>query len=435
MATEFSKRGYPLISVSSNKVVMLTDEESTPIISSNREVEPVAVGNFKAIPWYDDNDFPQKADKIISETPVLKRALGDLTKITMGQGIFPCEVVDTLDTGQEVLKMIKDPVITNQLQSYVIRRYLAKTLYDVNSYGSAWVQFIPNIEGTKILKLNPVNALKGRMEMFDNNGKVNNLLVSGKWPDPEAKDIAPYLLLDEIDPFEHLTRLKDEGALKGKTVFMQLKNSFSSNDFYPLPNWYTAKLWIDISQKVPKIINAGMDNVLNIFFLIRIPISYWEEKYPEDEFETQQERKNLIQADIEKLETQFTSVENARKALITHFGYNEGSDDKWEIEIKEPKFSQENFVTSNAADTQTAIATGISPDLLGLMYGNSKGGSMQRELLLLQYALSWESRQLVADPVEMMLKFNGADENLQLRFRNTFLTTLDTGAGTSTQLS
>jgi len=156
-----------------------------------------------------------------------------------------------------------------------------------------------------------------------------------------------------------------------------------------------------------------------------------------DEFDNFEVRRAMIDADVEALEKKFTTVENAKKALITFFGREEGNtDDKWEIEILQPKFNQENFVTSTAADTQIAVAAGYSPDLLGLMYGNSKGGSMQRELLLLQYALSWNDRSTLADPIEMMLKFNNPGlENLELRYRNTFLTTLDTGAGTAQTLS
>lgn len=436
--TEFDKKGNPIVSFSASKVVMqMTTEESLPSIRAGKNFEPVKVGGVAVIPWYDDNEFPQVADRTISKTSVLKRALNDISKITLGQGVFPCEVLEYLENGQEKLKVITDPVITNQLQSYVIRRYLAKTEYNVRSFGNAFVELIPNIAGNKILKLNPVSALHCRLEAPDKDGKINNVIVSGKWPDPEKKDIKKYLLLDEIDPFAHLQILKEENKLEGQTVFMHITNSFSSNDFYPLPDWYSAKEWIEITQKVPTLIKSGMDNMLNIFFLIRIPYQYWEKKYPADEFENNKERKDRIEADILTLEEKFTSVENARKALITFFGDSDvDGDDKWEVELIEPKFNKENFVTSTAADTQIAISSGISPDLLGLMYGNSKGGSMQRELLLLQYALSWEARQKLADPIEMMLRFNNPGmENLQLRFRNTFLTTLDTGAGTDSNLS
>lgn len=433
---EFDKDNNPLISISNGKVIGFVSPESIPVVTPNKEVDAISVGSLKAVPWYEDNDFPGAADLLISNTPVLKRALNDLTRVTLGQGVFPCEVMDTLPNGMEVLKMIKDPVVTAQLNSYTTRRYLVKTQYDVNSYGSGFVEFIPNLEGTKIVNLNHVNAMHCRLEAPDDKGIINNVLVSGLWPDATTKELKSYQLLDEINPMEHLNVLKAEGKLKGKSVFMHIKNSFSSNDFYPVPNWYSAKKWISISQKVPKIIEAGMDNVLNIFFLIRIPKAYWDWKYPNQDFETDRERRDKIQADIEKLQTEFTTVETTRKALITHFGFEDGGDDKWQIEIIQPKFNQENFVTSSASDTQIAIAAGYSADLLGLMYGNSKGGSMQRELLLLQYALSWESRQQLADPLEMMLKFNNPGmTNLVLRFRNTFLTTLDTGAGTGTQLS
>ncbi len=71
------------------------------------------------------------------------------------------------------------------------------------------------------------------------------------------------------------------------------------------------------------------------------------------------------------------------------------------------------------------------------MLGNSKGGSMQRELLLIMYALSWNDRQKLLDPIEMMLRFNleGKFSDVELRFRNTFLTTLDSGKGSETNLS
>jgi len=437
---EFDSKGNLLVSISDNKVMMVTkpDVETMPIVKSNPEIISFDIGKYKIVPWYDGMNFCKNADILINKTPVLKRALSDMVKITLGQGVFPCEVTDTLPDGQEVLKMIKDPIITNQLQSYMMRRYLSNSAYDLNSYGSGFVQFVPNLKGDKIMELNPVSALKCGLGLPDaKTGKVNKVFVCGKWDVATDKDITEYTLLDEINPYEHLLLLKESGELAKGTVFMQLKNCFSSNDFYPVPNWYSAFNWINITNKVPKIIEAGYDNVLNIFFMVRVPYSYFEAKYPENEFDNMEVRRAMIEADIDALEKKFTTVENAKKALITFFGREEGNtDDKWEIEILQPKFNNENFVTSTAADTQIAVAAGYSPDLLGLMYGNSKGGSMQRELLLLQYALSWNDRSTLADPIEMMLKFNNPGmENLELRYRNTFLTTLDTGAGTAQTLS
>ena len=39
------------------------------------------------------------------------------------------------------------------------------------------------------------------------------------------------------------------------------------------------------------------------------------------------------------------------------------------------------------------------------------------------------------DALEMVTRYNGADEDIEWRFRNTVLTTLDTGSGTTKTLS
>jgi len=71
------------------------------------------------------------------------------------------------------------------------------------------------------------------------------------------------------------------------------------------------------------------------------------------------------------------------------------------------------------------------------MYGNSKGGSMQRELLLLHEILSTSARNEVLEPLELMIRFNnpGKYDDVQIRFKQDFLTTLDTGKQTGTTLT
>ena len=44
-------------------------------------------------------------------------------------------------------------------------------------------------------------------------------------------------------------------------------------------------------------------------------------------------------------------------------------------------------------------------------------------------------RQNILDPLEAFLRFNRVPDDIELRFRNTILTTLDSGAGTSKTMS
>jgi hypothetical protein len=241
-----------------------------------------------------------------------------------------------------------------------------------------------------------------------------------------------YLLLDETDPFNDLIRMRDEGLLAKNSVIMHLKNPFSNNDYYSEPDWWSALEWVNISQRIPIAIASGMENMLQVFVHMKIPYSYLQRKFPRDQFQTDREHKEAMEAFVKQLEEKLTESKNAKKTLISFFEDEKNGADKWELSIVEHKFNQENIINSTASDTQIAIAAGIMPDLLGLMYGNSKGGSMQRELLLIAYALAWEERQAIADPLEMMIRFNLGDKyaDVEVKFRTTFLTALDSGGQT-----
>ena len=81
----------------------------------------------------------------------------------------------------------------------------------------------------------------------------------------------------------------------------------------------------------------------------------------------------------------------------------------------------------------------INPNVLGAgmpggTYAGNQGGSNIREAFLVNIANAWLDRQSILDPIEAVLSFNGI-KDIQLRFRNTILTTLDTGDGTQKQLN
>ena len=82
----------------------------------------------------------------------------------------------------------------------------------------------------------------------------------------------------------------------------------------------------------------------------------------------------------------------------------------------------------------------LNPNVLGAgmpggTYAGNQGGSNIREAFLVNIANAWLDRQNLLDPLETFTRFNGADERIEWRFRNTILTTLDTGSGTQKTLS
>ena len=81
----------------------------------------------------------------------------------------------------------------------------------------------------------------------------------------------------------------------------------------------------------------------------------------------------------------------------------------------------------------------VNPNVLGAgmpggTYAGNQGGSNIREAFLVNIAMAWLDRQNLLDPIEAMLEFNGV-KDIQLRFRNTILTTLDSGSVTTKNLA
>jgi len=102
--------------------------------------------------------------------------------------------------------------------------------------------------------------------------------------------------------------------------------------------------------------------------------------------------------------------------------------------------NEQNLVTSAAANSEILFSLMINPNVLGAgmpggTYAGNQGGSNIREAFLVNIANAWLDRQNLLDPLETYIRFNGAKENIEWRFRNTILITLDSGSGTSKIIS
>ena len=148
---------------------------------------------------------------------------------------------------------------------------------------------------------------------------------------------------------------------------------------------------------------------------------------------------------MDEIERNLLGAQNAEKPIFTNYAVNEMNgriEEEWKITPLSNKYSagQENLVTSAAANSEILFALMVNPNVLGAgmpggSYAGNQGGSNIREAFLVNIANSWIDRQNLLDPLQLYLQLNGVPDDVQLRYRNTILTTLDTGAGTSHQLS
>lgn len=405
----------------------------------------IEVAGQRVLSWGKDNLFPWHAAETVRNTTVLNTGLRFLRNLTMGQGIFACKVKGYNDKGDEILQPVEDSSYQRFVGSRMVRRYMEKTLRDFLKVGISAVQFVPNAAGNKIIGLNAINSLYFRFtEPLDAMGS-QNCVVSGSWDlSPSSYSILP--LLSDYSPENHAELLSFMGKMKGGFVY-PVRDSWSNDDIYGEPIWWPAYVadWVDIAHMVPQFLKKAYKNQTTWKWHVQIPYSFWDKKFPLTEFKDANLRRQAIDKYMSSIEKNLLGAENAEKPIFTNYAVNEMNgriEEEWKILPLSNKYAagQENLVTSAAANSEILFALMVNPNVLGAgmpggSYAGNQGGSNIREAFLVNIANSWIDRQNILDPLQLYMQLNGAPDDLQLRFRNTILTTLDTGAGTSHQLS
>lgn len=414
---------------------------------SGTDLYKTGVGDIYVASWGPNNDWPTKADDIISKVGVLNTGLRFTRNFTLGQGIYPCIVTGYDEKGNEILTAPSDKTLPVFANSRVMRRYMEKALRDYLKLGVGFIQLILNAEGDKIVGINTVNAKYCRLSVANSAGVVEKCVISGKWPYTPSDDaFTVYDVLDEYDPLGDLQRRRYGNQTKGKSFIMCIRDSWSNNEYYSAPLWYAAYLagWVDIANMVPSFLKKAYANQITWKWHIQIPYSFWDRQFPKTQYATVELRQKAIEDYMDAIEDNLCGTDNADKPIFTFFEINPingKAEEQWKIEPLDNKLNNEqNLLTSSAANSEIMFAIMVNPNVMGAgmpggTYAGNQGGSNIREAYLVNVANAWLDRQNILDPIEVYHRFNGGDETVEWRFRNTVLTTLDTGSGTTKTLS
>lgn len=453
MEVLFNKEGYPLTAQCSTAFVDIVRSAKDSIrkrdilqpLSTTRE-EAIVYNNMDVLSWGKSNDFPFEASRIIASTSVLNTGLKFLRQLTIGQGLYPCKVTGYDAKGNEQLSAVDDPELVKLMNGRMVRKYLEKVSRDYFKFGVGYVLLTPNANG-KIIGLQPINALFVRLTKPDSTG-IGKAIVSGGWPtSPGVNGDKPvvYDCLLEYDPSIHLDLLRKNGRLN-RPVMYCVRDTWSNNDIYSEPVWLPAYLlgWIDVAHLVPHFLKHAYENQVTWKWHVQIPYSYWEKRFPADDprFDTPTKRELAIKKAMDEIENNLCGTENAEKPLVTHYATNEANgknEEEWKITALDNKYKGgDNLVTSAAANSEILFSLMVNPNVMGMgmpggSYAGNQGGSNIREAFLVNIANAWIDRQTFLDPIYLLLSDMGYD--CEIRYRNTVLTTLDTGAGTQKTLS
>jgi len=435
----FNKAGVPLIAA--GKTVMIATKGGPTVVTDTpaENIAPITIKDKKIVRWGDLNNYPVIAESYIGKSTVLSSGLRYKWLATIAQGLYACKQTGIDENGVDILTRLNDVVIQRKLRDRKTFNYMLGAYRDIFKFGICFPELIFSADGKTIDGINVINARFCRL-----TSDKQYVAYSEMWEGAQAptEDNMKFIeVLDEYDPLADLERLRRAGKTAGKSYIYPLFNRFSNNVIYPLPDWNTARQagWLDISQEVPSFLRNVYKNQASLTYLIRIPYSYWDKIFPQKTYTDDKERRALITKEIQKIEDTLIGTENAKKTLVTHFAVNDmgNAEEKWDVEVLDDKFrTDQQLITSAAANSEILFSILVNPAVVGAMpsgggpYAQNSGGSNIREAFLVNTALAWVDQQHLIYPIEHMLRFNGADEDTEVRVKKTILTTLDTGAGT-----
>lgn len=435
-----NKKGIPLMAYGEKTLITTTSYQSKKF--NEKLTDTFFFDGTEYVSWGENNIYPEEAIKTISEIGVLSAGIDFRCRTCAGSGVIPVTIEGYDEKYQEIVKPFNNKDVIKHLRSYNFRNHHFEMLRDIFKLGNTFPILIFNNKGDKIVRIDTINARHCRLSV-----DKTRVLVFADWKNgsPDKSNAVVYEMLDEKDPFYDLQKRKETNKLKNKPLFFpRIKNYFSNADYYAHPAWDTAwkSGWIDVYKQVPIFLKNAYKNAMNLMWHIQIPYSYWEEKYPEETYQNAKERADMIKKDMEKIEECLTGDENANKALINGFTANEMGriEDKWQLDRLNNKIETEDRLnTSAAANGEILFSMLVNPAALGIgttagNYSGSAGsGSDIREAFMVSLVLNYMERCQILDPTELMLQYNGYD-NIDIKYKNILLTTLDTGKSSKEQI-
>ena len=398
---------------------------------TKKEVEPDSLPRAKSgikpwAIWGKKNNQPQE---IIDTTKQETTSLGALQfKIAahFGKGLYFYK--ETINGDKEIKTPVLFQSLPAEMQEFWYRNDIP-TFQFMNVMNYEWFNFFPvqyrcnsnynkilfvSAKRTKDLRISKRNVL---------TGEVPNFFLSAVWPDPKEDEYATVPAFDRNYPFEVAN-----GIYKHEAPDV-------ANDYYPTASWLSALRWMEVAMKIPRWINANIDNSINIKYHVEIPEQYFIDLYPERLYESKQaciDARKAAESSIKlEIDRCLAGSDNAQKIFYTKFAVDPNGVPRPGWKITELKNDIKDSAWLNADATAAArisSAHNVDASLTALVTGsnlNVGSGSDAREKFNIHMQLKTVlPRQKTLEWYDIVQRANKWPMDIKLGYRDLTLETL-----------
>ena len=439
--------------------------------------------------WGEDNRFPQNIEQQMAYCGVGKSALDWKARALYGAGIIPGKITDYQDGGKteifQPLDRNKYKPVYQFLEHRRTARFFLEYLQDWTWYFNCFPEACLSKDGKSITHFVHQESCDSRYKQMNDKGTVDTVYLSKLWgagddqwakfdptkamrglvknpTDPALLDSKYLKAIDAVDMYNQVESLrsiaeqqvKSKSSNAFKSAILPVNYPSVNKTYYQVPYWDGARLagWVEIASKIPSLIKVMYNKAFRLKYHIEIPMSYFEDKYGFEIWHGMKEAEQIAAKKqvLQDMDSFLSGDENAYKTFVSFFQVDNHTKKEYgQIKINpiEDKSNlDKELITSSAADIQILTAMQVNPTLFGsgtIGTGQQRsGGSDIREAYLVYGAQLYLERKVMMEPLYVMRDYNREvgsigewEEGIEFRVRDTVLTTLDTGAGTTKVVS
>jgi hypothetical protein len=400
------------------------------VIEKETGTSPVAI-------WGDDNDFPRNVINDVRKDPEIGTLLDKQAKLLYSGGIMWGKPVIN-DRGQETLEPLEaslDLKIRTWMQKSNIKRYLFEASKDMYWFYNVFPELTLTLDRTEIAQLSVWPAEQCRWSRQNpSNGVVEKCYISKQWPVAKPEDKTQVTTLPVLDPYYGVA----EQIQKGNALRYIYPSSYPTpgNNYYQLADWNAIRTsgWLSFSQKIPKYKDNNLERTLGVKYAIEFNTDYFKFKYQNWDTLKAPEKQRIVDTETKKMQDWCTGVNSAGRTIVVNFKHQDGKKVPM-IEftpIKSAIEKGEYIEDGRQASEMKHAAVGLHPALSGITPNSGMGGagSNIREAYNLHIIMNQFNQDLILEPLYVVRDYNGWGADVEFKFRNSLMTTLDAGKET-----
>jgi hypothetical protein len=399
-------------------------------------------GNAEVAFWGEDNLFPQQVVADMEENTTLATMLQWKAKAWYGGGLI-YGTVDFDEKGEEIFKRVRLPEVQAFIRRSNLARFGMEALMDISVFTQAFPELILSRDRSQIVSVSTQDACYCRYARAKSATDImKKLYINANWANGGRYDDEYTTTVPVLDPYYDAV----EGLRARTDGFKYIYPiSFPSPDKseYQLASWNTVRRsgWLAMAKAVMEFKKNVMNQILSVEWVIEVNPAYWLWKFKDWEDKDEEERRRLIKQELKEFGDMMTGANGAGKSLMTTTVLNSKGEEvaAFKVTALDKKMREGLFnEDSQEAHSHVYTAGGVAPTLMGIQPGKNMGagsGSDARVAFNNFISTSTFEQDLVLEVLHFIRDYNGWPENLEFRFKQPLIMTMDKGKQVQQQTS